>query len=155
MASLNKIPYYGTTYGYDPNEKVIDLQSGEIDAMMANAGVKLEGTTAEKLEKVYIQEILHLTFFPSDQFSVVRRSGIPARNSSLFKWVDFSEPKATEIPRRFEIATPSVTDLMYNKSKAAYEAQGFTTGTSISTSLLNSERVWQDKGAPNFGDGPK
>jgi len=38
---------------------------------------------------------------------------------------------------------------------AAYKAQGFTTGTGISTSLLNTERVWQDKGAPNFGDGPK
>lgn len=155
LAALNKIPYYGTTYNYDPNEKVIDLQSGEIDTMMEKEGIKLTGTTAEKLEKIYIQQILHLTYLPSDQFNVVRRSGIPSRNSSLFKWIDFSEPKAADIPRRFEIATPSVTDLMHDKSVAAYKAQGFTTGTGISTSLLNTERVWQDKGAPNFGDGPK
>jgi len=155
LAALNKIPYYGTTYNYDPNEKVIDLQNGEIDAMMSQPGVAFTGTNAEKLEKVYIQQILHFTYFPSDQFCVVRRSGIPSRTSSLFKWVDFADPAATDIPRRFEIVTPSVTDIMYEKSKAAFDAQGFTTGTSIKTSILNSERVWQDKGAPNFGDGPK
>jgi hypothetical protein len=93
-------------------------------------------------------------YAPSDQFNVVRRSGIPARNSAFFKWTDFSEPVSTAIPRRFEVLTPSVTDLMYDIKTEAYARQGYTAGTSISTSLLNSERVWQDKGAPNFGDGP-
>jgi len=155
LAALNKIPYYGKTYGYDPNEKVIDLQSGEVDAMLSQSGVAFTGTNAEKLEKVYIQEVLHLMYLPSDQFCVVRRSGIPSRTSSLFKWVDFADPKATDIPRRFEVVTPSVTDIMYEKTVAAYQSQGFTTGTSIPTSTLNKERVWQDIGAPNFGDGPK
>lgn len=154
LAALNKIPYYGTTYGYDPHEKVIDLKAGEISAMMASPEVAFTGTTAQKLEKVYIQQILHLMYFPSDQFCVIRRSGIPARNSSIFKWTDFSEPTPTEIPRRFEVSTPSVTDLMYEIKKKAYSDQGFTSGTSIETRLLNSERVWQDVGAPNFGDGP-
>ena len=154
LANLNQIPYYGTTYGYDPNEKVIDLQDGEIAAMMDMPEVAFTGSSAEKLEKVYIQEILHLMFFPSDQFCVIRRSGIPSRTSSLFKWTDFSEPVYTAIPRRFEVATPSVTDLMHDIKTEAYARQGFTPGTSISTALLNTERVWQDKGAPNFGEGP-
>lgn len=154
LANLNQIPYYGTTYGYDPNEKVIDLQNGEIAAMMATPEVAFSGTTAEKLEKVYIQQILHFMYLPSDQFNVIRRSGIPSRASSMFAWTDFQEPAATAIPRRFEIATPSLTDLMYDNKTAAYSSQGFTTGTNIPTTLLNSERVWQDKGAPNFGDGP-
>lgn len=154
LAALNKIPYYGNTYGYDPNEKVIDLQSGEIDFMIAQPGVAFTGSNAEKLEKVYIQEIVHFTYFPSDQFCVVRRSGIPSRRSALFKWVDFQDPAATDIPRRFEVVTPSVTDIMYPKTVAAYQRQGFTSGTGIPTSTLNKERVWQDIGAPNFGDGP-
>jgi len=154
LAGMNKIPYYGKTYGYDSHEKVIDLQPGEITTMLSSSEVAFTGTTAEKLEKVYIQQILHMMFFPSDQFCVVRRSGIPARNSSIFRWTDFSEPAYTAIPRRFEVATPSVTDIMYDIKTEAYSNQGFTSGTSISTSLLNSERVWQDVGAPNFGDGP-
>lgn len=154
LADLNQIPYYGKTYGYDSNEKVIDLQDGEIETMMGQPEVAFTGSASEKLEKVYIQEILHFMYAPSDQFNVVRRSGIPARNSAFFKWTDFSEPVSTAIPRRFEVLTPSVTDLMYQIKTEAYARQGYTAGTSISTSLLNSERVWQDMGAQNFGDGP-
>jgi len=152
LASLNQIPYYGTTYDYDSNEKVIDLQDGEIDTMMEKTDVAFTGTTSEKLEKVYVQEILHFMFAPSDQFCAVRRSGVPSRTSSFFKWTDFSDPVYTEIPRRYEVSTPSVTDIMYDIKTAAYKSQGFTTGTGISTSLLNSERVWQDQNAPNFGE---
>lgn len=154
LASLNQIPYYGKTYGYDPNEKVIDLQAGEVDAMMAKPDVIFSGTDAEKLEKVYIQQIFHLTYLPSDQFNVVRRSGIPSRTSAVFPWTDFNEPVYTAIPRRFEVNVPSATDLMHDLTTASYAAQGFTAGR-ISTNLLNSERVWQDKNAPNFGEGPK
>lgn len=154
LANLNQIPYYGTTYNYDSFEKTIDLKSGEIETMMSMPEVAFSGTTAEKLEKVYVQEILHFMFAPSDQFSVIRRSGIPSRASSFFKWTDFTEPVYTAIPRRFEVAIPSITDIMYDIKTAAYASQGYTAGTSIATTLLNSERVWQDKGAPNFGDGP-
>lgn len=153
LASLNHLPYYGTTYGYDANEKEIDLQDGEIETMMTMPEVALTGTTNEKLEKVYVQEVLHFMYSPSDQFCVVRRSGIPSRTSAFFKWTDFSEPTYKAIPRRFEVNTPSVTDLMYQNKVDAYFSQGYTTGTSISTTLLNTERVWQDKNAPNFGEG--
>ncbi len=153
LAELNQIPYYGTTYGYDANEKVIDLQDGEIETMMAQDAVAFTGTTNQLLEKVRIQEILHFMYAASDQFNVIRRSGIPSKNSSIFKWVDFSDPVSTDIPRRFEVKAPSVTDLMYENKKSAYEDQGYTVGIGIATSILNSERVWQDKGAPNFGEG--
>ncbi len=153
LAGLNQIPYYGTTYDYDPYEKEIDLQDGEVETMMGQDAVAFTGSTAQKLEKVRIQEILHFMYAPSDQFNVIRRSGIPSTSSSIFKWTEFTEPTATAIPRRYEVETPSVTDLMYENKKSAYEDQGYTVGTSISTSLLNSERVWQDEGAPNFGEG--
>ena len=66
LASLNRIPYYGTTYNYDPNEKVIDLAAGEIDEMMSHDDYKLTGNKAEDLEKVYIQQILHFLMSPID-----------------------------------------------------------------------------------------
>lgn len=152
IAGLNDIPYYSQTYDYDPNEATISLKSGELDAMMAHSEYQLTGTQAEQLEKVYLQEFLHFMFYPSDQYSVVRRSGIPKRNSTLIPWTDVVE--STDLPRRFEVGTPSPTDLMGTIKNEAYQRQGFTTGNGISPSLLNSERVWQDIGAPNFGEGP-
>ena len=35
VAGKNKIPYYGTNYGYDPLEESIELKDGEIAAMLA------------------------------------------------------------------------------------------------------------------------
>lgn len=156
LAKLNKIPYYGKTYDYDPNEKVIDLQPGEIETMMANPDYQLTGDNASDLEKIYVQQLLHFTLFPDDQFVTARRSGCPKENSSLIKWENFA-PKVpnTAIPRRFEVASPSPTDLMYQILIDAYKSQGFTPGSNQDGTLLNSERVWQDINAPQYGEGPK
>ncbi len=156
LASLNKIPYYGTTYDYDPYEKVIDLQPGEIDKMLANPDYQLTGNVASDLEKVYVQQLIHFTLFPDDQFVTVRRSGCPKEGSNLIRWENFSPLVPNDaIPRRFEVPAPSPTDLMYQILLDAYKSQGFTPGSNQPGTLLNSERVWQDIGAPQFGEGPK
>ena len=108
LASLNKIPYYGTTYDYDPYEKVIDLQPGEIDKMLANPDYQLTGNVASDLEKVYVQQLIHFTLFPDDQFVTVRRSGCPKEGSNLICWENFSPLVPNDaIPRRFEVPAPS------------------------------------------------
>lgn len=156
LASLNKIPYYGKTYNYDEHEAVIDLKAGEIDAMMANADYQLTGNTALDLEKVYIQQLLHFVLYPNEQFVTVRRSGIPKENSTLIAWENFAPTVPNNaIPRRFEVGAPSPTDLMYQILLDAYSAQGFTPGSNQDGTLLNAERVWQDKNAPQYGQGPK
>ena len=38
--------------------------------------------------------------------------------------------------------------------ETAMTQQGFTFTDGQRPELLNSERVWYDKGAPNFGEGP-
>jgi hypothetical protein len=38
--------------------------------------------------------------------------------------------------------------------ETAMTQQGFTFTDGQKPELLNSERVWYDKGAPNFGEGP-
>lgn len=161
LARDNKIPYYGTTYNYDENEKPIDLVDGEIDAMLATDNVKLSGSTAEKLEKVYLQQLIHFSEQCDDQYVTARRSGYPKVGSSLLPFVKFPNVELSAIPRRFVINEPLVTDIMYDIKKAAYDAQGFKTlGTNSQggqfnkgNAPLNVERVWQDKNAPQWGSG--
>ncbi|OFX55300.1 MAG: hypothetical protein A2W86_06940 [Bacteroidetes bacterium GWD2_45_23] len=156
LAAINKIPYYGKTYEYDEHEAAIDLKAGEIDAMMANTDYQLTGNTTLDLEKVYIQQLLHFVLYPNEQFVTVRRSGIPKENSTLIAWENFAPTVPNNaIPRRFEVGAPSPTDLMYQILLDAYSAQEFTPGSNQDGTLLNSERVWQDKNAPQFGQGPK
>lgn len=57
----------------------------------------------------------------------------------------------TKIPRRVALNAPSPTDLMYDVLNQAYKEQGFSIG---SGSILNSERIWQDINAPQWGSGP-
>lgn len=156
LAALNKIPYYGKTYDYDPNEAVIDLKNGEIAAMTANTDYQLTGNAALDLEKVYVQQLLHFTMYPNEQFVTVRRSGVPRENSTLIAWENYAPAVPNNaIPRRFEVGAPSPTDLMYQILIDAYTSQGFTPGSSQDGTLLNAERVWQDINAPQFGQGPK
>lgn len=152
LAGLNKIPYYYSKY--DDKEELIGLKSGEINAMMNNDDYKLTGSLKDKLEKVYIQQYLHFMYQPNDQFVGVRRSGVPMVGSSILSW-NHIKGNSTEIPRRYDISSPSPTDLMYNIKIDVAKRQGFSFGVKQTPSVLNSERVWQDKGAPNFGEGPK
>ena len=154
LAGSNKIPYYGRTYDYDPNEKVIDLQEGEIEAMLAHEDYQLTGDKDADLEKVFLQQLIHFTYQPKDMFVTARRSGVPMFNSTLYPRRDYANNghPATSIARRSSLGTPQPTDLMYDILNEAYQAQGFTNTTNGSE--LNSQRVWQDQGAPQWGAGP-
>lgn len=153
LASLNKVPYYSSVY--DDKEATIKLESGEINTLLENVDYTLTGSTKEMLEKVYLQQYIHFLLFPNEQFVQVRRSGVPMRGSKLLAWEDFTTTGDPNyfIPRRWTITEPLQSDLMYQIKKDAYTQQGYTTGT-LEPRILNTERVWYDKGAPNFGEGP-
>lgn len=156
LAKLNQIAYYGTTYDYDPHEVSIELKDGEIDTMMSSEGYKLTGSAAEQLEKVYIQEMLNYTLYPNEMYVTSRRSGLPKFGSDLISRENFSLVPVTNIPRRLDTGLPLETDLMYQIKIDAYSRQGFTsTSAGPNGPTLNSERVWQDKGAPQWGAGPQ
>lgn len=152
LANLNKIPYYHSVY--DANEKSIKLVDGEVETLLANPAYQLTGNKAADLEKVYIQQYIHFVMIPNDQFVSVRRSGVPMVNSTILPYVRFSPTVDYVIPRRFEISAVEKSDLMYDIKMAAFARQGFSVGTNNDPVKLNTERVWQDKGAPNFGAGP-
>ncbi len=152
LANLNKIPYYHSVY--DANEKSIKLVDGEVETLLANPAYQLTGNKAADLEKVYIQQYIHFVMIPNDQFVSARRSGVPMASSTILPYVRFSPTVDYVIPRRFEISAVEKSDLMYDIKMAAYARQGFSVGTNNDPVKLNTERVWQDKGAPNFGAGP-
>jgi hypothetical protein len=156
-AGLNQIPYYGTTYDYDPNEVSIELKDGEIDAMLASPDYNLTGSTSDQLEKVYLQQLIHFIMYPYDQFVTARRSGLPKFNSQLISRENYSAIPVTNFPRRFQTGVPNETSQLYQIQRDAYAAQGYTiTGAGdANTSILNTERTWQDQGAPQWGEGPK
>ena len=154
VAGKNKIPYYGTTYGYDPLEESIELKDGEIATMLATDAVKWDGS----IEKIYLQQLMNFTMMPDEMFVTARRSGYPKVGSNLLPFVQFGNYFAlTAIPRRFEFSEPTPTDIMHDIRVANLRDQGFTMGTNQSgtgyptTTVLNTERLWQDKNAPQWG----
>ena len=155
LAELNQIAYYGTTYGYDPNEKVIDLQEGEIEKMMESEAYKFTGTRDEKMEKIYVQQLLNFTMYPNEQFITARRSGYPKIGSTLLPRLEYADIPVTTVPRRFDTGLPVETDLMYQIYLDNYAAQGFTPTSNGAghSATLHNERVWADKNAPEWGAG--
>lgn len=157
LAEANQVAYYSNVsgcFGYDPNEGEIDLKDGEIETMLAQPAYAFTGTAAEKLEKIYIQEMLNFTLYPNEVFITARRSGYPSYNSTLLPRAEYSEVPAGSIPRRFPTGAITDDDLAGDVKKAAYEEQGLTvTSSGLYNSVLATERLWADKNAPAWGAG--
>lgn len=152
MATLNKIPYYDKAHCNDPKDEPVTYDSTAIKTMMTNPDYQLTGNRDADLEKVYIQLYLHFYYQPLEQFVTARRSGVPKVGSTLIPWVALKPSK--DIPRRFYIAQPELSDKMRAIIEAAMREQGFSFTDGQNPDVLNAERVWYDKGAPNFGEGP-
>ena len=159
VAQMNAIPYFGQTWisahAYDPLEADISLQDGELDTMLATDAVKWDGS----MEKIYLQELMNFSMMPNESFVTARRSGYPKVGSTLLPYVKFSQIELSAIPRRFEFTEPLPTDVMHDIRLANLKEQGFTLGTNqsgygiTSNRVLNTERLWQDKNAPQWGAG--
>lgn len=149
LARLNDIPYYKVHAGFDASDKTIALTVEEIAPLIDR--YKLTGTTAQKLEQVYIQQYIHHLHLPQELLVTVRRSGYPAAGSALLPRMPInSADPSYAIPRRIPTPALDPTDGMYEIKKAAYQAEGFTPGSN-SPALLESERVDYDKNAPAYG----
>ena len=155
VAGKNKIPYYGTTYGYDPLEESIELKDGEIEAMLATDAVKWDGS----MEKIYLQQLMNFTMLADEMYVTARRSGYPKVGSDYLPFVKFQKAELAAIPRRFEFSEPAPTDIMHDIRMESLKEQGLTPGKNQSgmgfatTTVLNTERLWQDKNAPQWGSG--
>jgi len=157
LAEANQVAYYSNVSGcftYDPNEVSIDLKDGEVETMLQQPGYAFTGTAAEKLEKIYIQEMLNFTIYPNEVYVTARRSGYPSYNSTLLPRMSYSNISPTAIPRRFPTGAITEDDLTAATRKAGYEAQGLTvTSSGLYNTVLATERLWADKNAPAWGAG--
>ena len=158
LAELNQIAYHSSVQGnftYDKNEGAIDLKEGEIEAMMAgDDAYTFSGTDAEKLEKIYLQQLLHFTIYPNEVYVTARRSGYPSFNSTILPRPSYAEVPATSIPRRFPTGTIVVTDKMGPVKAEALKQQNLTeTADGMYHEAIATERLWADQGAPVWGAG--
>ena len=153
IAEHNQLPYYSkdVVYGDDVDAST-KLKSDEIATLLSQPVCDL---STDGLEKVYIQQYLNFALAPSDLWTLVRRSGIPKKNSSYFAWEDFlaSNTELT-VPRRFKLDTPLESNINYGNILKAIQDQNFSTGTN-DPNVLNTERLWFDINNPNYGEGPK
>lgn len=159
VAGKNKLPYYGQTWidghKYADDEAGIELKEGEIETMLATDGVKWDGT----LEKIYLQQLMNFTMMPNELYATARRSGYPKIGSKYLPMVKFPKMELAGIPRRFEFTEPAPTDIMHDIRMASLQEQGLTAGKNQSgmgyatSTVLNTERLWQDKNAPQWGSG--
>lgn len=158
LAALNQVAYHSSVTGnfnYDPNEGAIDLKEGEIEAMMdGDDGYSFTGTAAEKLEKIYLQQMIHFTLYPNEVYVTARRSGYPSFNSTILPRPQYAEVPANSIPRRFPTGALTDTDKMKDIKAEAFAAQGLTpTSNGMYNVVLATERLWADKNAPAWGAG--
>lgn len=158
LAGLNQVAYHSSVTGnfnYDPNEGAIDLKDGEIEAMMAgDDAYSFTGTAAEKLEKIYLQQLIHFTLYPNEVFVTARRSGYPSFNSTILPRPNYAGVPANSIPRRFPTGALTDTDKMKDVKQAAFAEQGLTvTSNGLYDAVLATERLWADKNAPAWGAG--
>lgn len=157
MANVNKIHYYHKTYGYSPDDVSIALQDGEVAHLLAQPDFQLTGNKADDLEKIFLNMEIHFMYMPLEHFATARRSGIPKFGSKIIARTDYtSNGVATDIfARRANFGAISPTDQMKDILTEVYNRQGFTPGvTLLRDGKLNSERLWQDVGAPQWGAGP-
>ena len=165
LGAVNKIPYYNIS---SISEEVksqygivsIALQPGEVDAALATDGYRLTGTISDDMEKVYLQQMINFSLLPNEQFVTARRSGYPKVGSSLVSYPVFDGVNIQAVPRRFSVSIPLQTDVMKDIKDAAYQEQGLTPGSNqsgaafiASGTVLNTERLWMDKNAPQWGAG--
>jgi hypothetical protein len=122
--------------------------------MAGDDAYSFTGTAAEKLEKIYLQQLIHFTLYPNEVFVTARRSGYPAFNSNILPRPNYAQVPANSIPRRFPTGALSDTDKMREVKQAAFEEQDLTvTSNGLYNPVLATERLWADKNAPAWGAG--
>ena len=153
IAKKNNIRYYERIYDQE-FEEPIKLLDGEVEALLAQPAYQLTGDKLKDLEKVYIQQRFNFIVHPDQMYVTMRRSGVPMKNSDILPFENFTTDGSDyPLPRRFSYLDPSPTDKMRPIVLEALKEQGFNIG--FQPEMLNTERVWYDKNAPQFGEGPK
>ena len=157
LAQRHKLPYYDGDQVYESDAEkeagATKLKDSYITDLLKQPDYDL---SADGLEKVYIQQLIHFAASPySDVWTTARRSGVPKKGSRIFAREDFLvSGSSLVIPRRFHSSAVNEADKNADNYEKSLKEQGFTPGNR-EPATLNTERIWFDKKSPAYGDGPK
>lgn len=146
-ASVRLYDYIACKHRANPykwNRTSAELSSA-IQNYIGKPDVALTGTG--DWEKINLQQYLncfHQTELAAD---LVRCTGFPAENSTIYPWA----PRVEFINRRSSIGRPSNETAEKNWLEAQ-NRQRFTPGVST-TRVLHDERMWWDMNSPDYGSG--
>jgi hypothetical protein len=135
-----------------PDYSTRGLVNGEIESLLGKNDVKYIANDSKNVEKIILQELVNFFDNPYQCVSVARRTGYPKKGSTIWPWEPYTVSGAElKLPRRFPVTTPSIDNNKDNWQKAITD-QGFTPDNNMGD-VLNTERVWWDKTAPDYGGG--
>jgi len=141
-ASLAQIPDYN----------IRGLKTGEIEALLANEDIRYINGDSKNKEKIILQQLVNLFDNPYEMVAVARRTGYPKKTSTIWAWEPYTAVgQELKLPRRFPWGTPTIENNKANW-QAATSQQGFTPDDNFGD-ILNTQRVWWDKNAPDYGNG--
>jgi hypothetical protein len=154
-ASNHNVAWYRTN-GADPRSVTVELKAGEIDALLTKPAYNLTGNPLLDLEKIYVNMMIHYSQTPTDIFVTSRRGGVPKIDSQIgFPYTPFHPTNATfKAPRRLDINEPTDDNINAANIRKAAADQGFDTNIPAERAKLHTQRVWYDKPAPDWGEGP-
>jgi hypothetical protein len=126
------------------------LQGGEVTTLLARPDY---AWGSNNLEKIYIQQYLAYFRLPTDLWTNVRRTGFPSFQSTILQREHMKSSTSELIfPRRFPRMPAATNDWNIDFYNAGMAEQGFTLDK-LPVSILNTERLWFDKNAPDYGQG--
>ncbi len=135
-----------------PDYNTRGLVTGEVESLLAKDNVKYISGDPKNIEKIILQELVNLFDNPYQCVSVVRRTGFPKKGSTIWPWEPYTvSGTELKLPRRFPVNTPTIDNNKANW-QTAITAEGFTPDNNTGD-ILNAERVWWDKTAPDYGAG--
>ncbi len=135
-----------------PDFNTRGLVTGEVESLLAKDNVKYITGDPKNIEKIILQELVNLFDNPYQCVSVTRRTGFPKKGSTIWPWEPYTvSGTELKLPRRFPVNTPTIDNNKANW-QTAITAQGFTPDNNTGE-ILNAERVWWDKTAPDYGGG--
>lgn len=141
-ASLAQIPDYS----------IRGLKTGEIEALLAKEDIRYINGDSKNKEKIILQQLVNLFDNPYEMVAVARRTGYPKKTSTIWAWEPYNAVgQELKLPRRFPWGTPTIENNKANW-QAATSQQGFTPDDNFGD-ILNTQRVWWDKNAPDYGNG--
>lgn len=119
----------------------VALTPAEVATYKEQPGIKYEAENA--LEQIIVQQYINYFKNQNEAWALIKRTGLPNVNGKILKLETVRQGgTAQEMPRRFAVSIPSITDINYVNNKAALDDQQKDPNFGIPSDIKG--RVWWD-----------